>query len=99
MSCPCGQPLPVVVTPLGTFPRAGHIRCHTCQIREVRAAMARSEAAGEARRERRHNTDYPPGVDPRLVGPCARCQTLHERYGRNGRPLCVSCAPPPQDAA
>lgn len=25
------------------------------------------------------------------TGPCARCQTRHERYGPQGRPLCARC--------
>lgn len=97
MYCACGQPLPVVVTLLGTFPRAGRTRCDGCQLREVRTDMARAGERDAARRERRHDTDYPPDVDPRHVGPCARCHTLHERYGPAGQPLCAGCRP--RDAA
>ena len=27
-----------------------------------------------------------------VMGPCARCGALHERYGAAGRPLCGGCA-------
>lgn len=28
------------------------------------------------------------------TGPCARCQTPHERYGPLGKPLCDRCGTP-----
>lgn len=30
--------------------------------------------------------------DGNVIGPCARCQARHVRYGPTGRPLCPRCA-------